>query len=306
MSSSLFKRRLYLYLQYCVLIATFHILVARSIGQDSEENVDEKSKDTIFTYSDFVLWDTYYNSECVIKRFLTGDIDSVFKDRNLADVVRASFQSRDESLDTILRRGININGVNPDGMSPLLFAMASNRKDAYLRLLKAKADPNSIAVNGMAVIHFASEHCDPFWLATALRFGGDANLMTSEKVAKKSGASIVYSRPPIMCLPPISDGMEAYRITNASLLIAAGADVYWRAGDGVGQLEYSVENGSHGVVRLLVEAGPLDEKQRLEKIGAVVKKRFADDPPHKYSDYSKRYYFEKLVDTLEDKGIKIR
>ncbi len=71
--------------------------------------------------------------------------------------------------------GADPNALGLEGMTPLLFAIASRSKAGAKALLEAGADPNRRARDGESALTLVASGTDTDWLRLLLAFGGDAN-----------------------------------------------------------------------------------------------------------------------------------
>ncbi|MDA1250125.1 MAG: ankyrin repeat domain-containing protein, partial [Planctomycetota bacterium] len=96
--------------------------------------------------------------------------------------------------------------------TPLHKAFDAGDRNLYVKLLKEGADPNFRPFVESCLLHLTAKHRDPFWLRTALKYGGDPNLRNT-------------GHPYAPGYTPLLTALAARQHTNVLLLIKAGADL---------------------------------------------------------------------------------
>jgi uncharacterized protein len=96
--------------------------------------------------------------------------------------------------------------------TPLFYALKSEKKESYRKLLEVGASPNTLCRRGNVVIHFAAAEEDTYWLRLALDSGGNPNLFN------KYGYGWITTTP-------IGFAVSAGRLNNVKLLCERGADI---------------------------------------------------------------------------------
>jgi ankyrin repeat protein len=97
------------------------------------------------------------------------------------------------------------------GDSPLLMAMHSSKKKAFVALLKNGADPNRIGPNHQCLLVNAAMANDPYWLTEVLRYGGDPNIDNMASPQKRG--------------TPLTVAAANNRLESTKLLVESGADI---------------------------------------------------------------------------------
>lgn len=131
-----------------------------------------------------------------------------FPDSRVADLAETAADGKSESVDRAIARGANPNTEGKDGVTPLLYVLASTRnKDGLRALLRGGADPNRIAPNGFCPLILSARAKDPEFLAVMLAGRGDPNLKN------RDGSPVLHLA-----------GTDE-RWDNVRLLIDSGADM---------------------------------------------------------------------------------
>jgi ankyrin repeat protein len=97
------------------------------------------------------------------------------------------------------------------GDSPLLTAMHRSKKNAFEALLKNGADPNRLGPNHQCLMLAAAKANDSYWLAEALKYGGDPNI-DNKASAQRRGT-------------PLTVAAVNNKLESVKLLVQAGADI---------------------------------------------------------------------------------
>jgi len=128
------------------------------------------------------------------------------------------------------------------GLDPLRVALKNGSRETYAALLKDGADPNTVAGDGLSVMHLSALEADSYWLRTALENGGDPNLKNPGASTNKRGTPMYYA-------------ITADRLDNVKVLVEFGADI--NAVDEFGQtpLADAFAHGGYDIVYYLLESG---------------------------------------------------
>ncbi|WP_247893601.1 ankyrin repeat domain-containing protein [Azospirillum endophyticum] len=98
-----------------------------------------------------------------------------FPDAATAKLAEAAGRGDAATVRQLVAAGTNPNALGTEGMTPLLFAIASHSKPGAKALLEAGADPNLRARDGESALTMVASGTDTDWLRLLLAFGGDAN-----------------------------------------------------------------------------------------------------------------------------------
>jgi ankyrin repeat protein len=130
----------------------------------------------------------------------------------VAQLVVAAEKGDVETIDALVKKGIDVNAKGRYDVTPLLRSLLAKNKDGFDRLLKHGADPNILDDRGAAVMNEAAKEEDSYWLAQALKHKGNPNLVNAGNRNSPGETPIFYA-------------ITNQRTENAKLLIAAKADL---------------------------------------------------------------------------------
>ncbi len=102
-----------------------------------------------------------------------------FPDAATARLADAAGRGDAAAVRQLAAAGADPNAGGTEGMTPLLFAIASNSKAGAKALLEAGADPNRRARDGESALTMVASGTDTDWLRLLLSFGGDPNARNS-------------------------------------------------------------------------------------------------------------------------------
>lgn len=168
-------------------------------------------------------------------------------------------------VETLLRRGADVNAKDPDGATALMIAVDPRVALADWRsggvhsklaamLLAAGANPNARRNDGATALMLAAKGGNPRFLQALLDKGADVNTRTGQGTTALMIAA--------------AEGHEHI----VSALVAKGADRHATSAAGKTALDIASAAGHLGVVRLLLEAQdgsqPGDQLSEAEKPGA--------------------------------------
>lgn len=103
------------------------------------------------------------------------DAAQVFSNPRMLEAARAVERGDASALEGLVRNGLNVNERGRQGMTLLLWAMRSQKKDSLRALLKLKADPNQKLDNRDGPVTIAAGAPDSEVLTILLDHGGDPN-----------------------------------------------------------------------------------------------------------------------------------
>lgn len=132
-----------------------------------------------FKYTFFALTLSFLLVGCK-KEKKTESAEYYFKDSNVQELCNAISNSEMDKLDKIIsNKKTNLNAVGKESITPLMWAMGKGNKKAFLRLLKAGANPNYVGEGkyGSVIIFATCFMKDSYFLETALKNGGNPNLI---------------------------------------------------------------------------------------------------------------------------------
>lgn len=168
-----------------------------------------------------------------------------FADSEVTALAKAASAGDIDTVDALVKKGVDINARGKDGMTPLLFAMWAKNKEGFRRLLEHGADPNSQIIDGQSVTSFSALSVDDSdWLKMALKYGADPNLVNPHgRVEDEKNRT------------PLFDVLMGRNLTNLSLLIKAGANLDHQDRGGKTPAMYAVALGWYEGGKILLEAG---------------------------------------------------
>lgn len=189
-------------------------------------------------------------------------------DRGAKKLIRA-IESGDTALaDKILAEGVDVNGQDRTGMTPLLQSLLSGNEPLYKQLLARGANPNVCTTKGQCVMNEAADRDGP-WLELALNHGGDPNTLNS-------GNPFYPNRTPLFyAISHEHLDIESWHARNVDLLIKAGANVNHQDSRGQSPLLRAARTGGYESVVLLLQAGAdptLPEKNGLNTVDWYVER----------------------------------
>ena len=168
-------------------------------------------------------------------------------DRQAKKLIRA-IEAGDTALaDKILAEGVDVNGQDSAGMTPLLQALLSGNEPLYKQLLARGANPNVCTTRGQCVMNEAADRDGP-WLELALKHGGDPNALNVGNQYLPNSTPLFYA------IYHKNLFIDPWRVRNVDLLISAGANINHQDAEGGTPLRRAAESGAYEIVaRLLLE-----------------------------------------------------
>ena len=177
-----------------------------------------------------------------------------------------------ETVQAIIDHGAQVNAVNKDGATPLLFACSTAQANAVNLLLNTKADPNIAYADGDTSLHAAiAADCTKETIHELIDHGSDNNAvnqrgrtalllgcfygqMDSVKVLLEAGSDPhIADEEGFTCLHAAIDGYCSKDTLQA--LIDHGAHVDAARKDGTNALLRACSTGQSESVNVLLEAG---------------------------------------------------
>ncbi|MGA7965805.1 MAG: ankyrin repeat domain-containing protein [Gammaproteobacteria bacterium] len=162
----------------------------------------------------------------------------LFSDPGLRSLASAAQHGDTRKIDTLIAKGVNVNGTGRFGETPLFSAFQVRNKRGFKALLEHGANPNFIDDDGQTLLNDIAGYSSKDFMGLALKYGGDPNL-----VAPRSGET-----PLFFAVRP--DGKQ-----NIALLIKAGADLNHQDDEGETALMAAAMLNQYDAVYELLEAG---------------------------------------------------
>jgi uncharacterized protein len=189
-------------------------------------------------------------------------------DRQAKKLIRA-IEAGDTALaDKILAEGVDVNGQDSAGMTPLLQSLLSGNEPLFKQLLARGANPNVCTTRGQCVMNEAADRDGP-WLELALKNGGDPNALNVGNPFSPNSTPLHYA------MHHEHIDIECWHVRNVDLLIKAGANVNHQDSYGQSPLLEAARTGSYEIVVHLLQAGAdptLPEKNGLNTVDWYVER----------------------------------
>lgn len=140
-------------------------------------------------------------------------------------------------------------------MTALIWAIIHQNKKGYQHLLERGANPNlqmtrstltrDGLTDGNSAMSFAAMHEDPWYLEVTLKHGGDPNIVNPVKEV----------RPILQCIMLLDRSRPRPRLEQLKMLIAAGADLNARDGNGFTPMMIAAMENRYDMVFMMLQAG---------------------------------------------------
>jgi ankyrin repeat protein len=154
------------------------------------------------------------------------------------DLHRAAKKGEVDKIKKLLAAGRAVDERDPTGQTALMFAAANNRLDAFRELLQAKADPNAVDLKGQSVFQHMAQADSSAMVRAWIDAGGNVN----QETMGRSG------------LRPLMVAAMAQNVDSVRMLLAAGADVKAKDGEGNTVFKWAKLNPSAEINDLLKSA----------------------------------------------------
>ncbi|MBW2412132.1 MAG: ankyrin repeat domain-containing protein [Deltaproteobacteria bacterium] len=203
----------------------------------------------------------------------TGKLDALTKKKlnlikpaenlSLHDAVRTN---NTVEIEAMLSSGVNVDGRDKLGETPLHVAAVMGHKEVSTLLIEGGANVNAEDERGLTPLHAAAWMGHAEIVALLIANGADIHakgdggvtaLHTAALAGRQNTASVLISKGADINvkneygLTPLHvAAIEGHRET-AAMLIAQGADVHARSGNGLTAQEMASQKGNHAIVELL-------------------------------------------------------
>jgi ankyrin repeat protein len=220
-----------------------------------------------------------------------GRAGKYFSDPQMVALAEVVSQGDVQQIDKLVAQGADVNARGKDGLTLLMWALISENKASFKRLLEHGADPNLyIAGHYLAGFHTVTKATAGIgnsseWLEMALQHGGDPNLVTS--ITPKDTET------------PIFAAIESRRKQNLDLLIKAGADLNHQDHRGTTPMVYAAGMMYYDSAYYLLEAGA--DFRIMERNGFDVACEAVETTVDPRSDLER--WRQKLLNALNAKGV---
>lgn len=164
--------------------------------------------------------------------------EDYFRDPNNVALVRAAASGDIKEIDELVNKGVNVNVVGHQDMTPLIWTLIHKNKRSLRRLLELGADPNFVAQNGASSVTIAAGANDQDYLKIILKNEGNPNLIDTE--TGKTALMVATCQK---------------RLENIDLLLEYGADIDGKGRFGSTALLTAAALNFFDVVHYLLERG---------------------------------------------------
>ena len=210
----------------------------------------------------------------LVKNLLDAGADPNIADENSDSSLHAAIYGycNTETVHNIISNGAQVNAVNNIGETPLLTACSTAQRQLVILLLKSKADPNIVNVEGHGSLHKAvNADCSRETLQEIVDHGADVNAkdrrgrtalllscfyrqVDSLKVLIEAGADpTINDEEGFSCIHAAVDGRCSTDVLQT--LIDHGADVNATRKDGTTALMRACKTGQSESVMFLLASG---------------------------------------------------
>ncbi len=175
-----------------------------------------------------------------IKTLLSQGADANYKENGRPLLAWAAQSGNDEIVNALLAGGANPNVADTSaGHTPLMRAIDTQYETTVKILLKAKADPNAVGLNGKSCLDLAVESRKPGIVQALIEAGANVKAVSPE-----GDSPVLFAA---------QDGMEeSHEIIR--ILAKAGAPMD-QSNAAYTPLSYAVEQGNMKLVQLLLDNG---------------------------------------------------
>jgi ankyrin repeat protein len=218
-------------------------------------------------------------------------VSELFQSKPLVELAEASAKGRVEKIQLLIKNGVNLNSQGKDGITVLFWALLHKNKKSIEVLLQNGADPNVRMTDGESPMSFAAMSSDSWYLESFLKHGGNPNLLQT-----KREYSPLFSFIETRGLNAVS----RMGLTNARLLVAAGADVNFRNRNGETPLQYAVYLWQYDMAYFLLQEGAdvtLQDNTGHTCLSDIEKERMMNSQSEQYR------WRVKVIELLRSKGV---
>lgn len=210
-------------------------------------------------------------------------VDEVFDDPALAAFVHHLLDEDEDRLRADLAAGVNVNAQGRDGLTPLMWAVASASHYGVRRLLEAGANPNIRTAKGHSAMSTALVQADPDLLQLLLAHSGDPNLLDPD------------NKPLLHKLAINGDKVKISR------LLAASADINIRNKAGESAMMVAETFNQYDVILLLIEQGA--DIHLKDNFGWTLAHQVQNQNPEILIERTRKHRMQ-VIEALEQRGIR--
>ncbi len=262
-----------------------------------------------------IFMQSYSYKSFVVDLMRRYKADHWYSNRVDIEFCRAIGRGDTNKMGKMLKEGLDINKRGKNNITFLVYAYLKENKNSYKFLLENGADPNLMMwteekipkgarlKGNRSMLSFAAYDDDPFYLAEALKHGGDPNLKEFLGDGKTSR-------------PILYNAINGGNFTNVQLLIEAGVDVN-KGGEVSSPLGVAICNGKYKMAYYLLQKGATNLGVENKDITSyitnfyiarrkITKEEFMNMHPLARSLMSLEdmEYRDKVIEILETKGYK--
>jgi ankyrin repeat protein len=213
-------------------------------------------------------------------------LKKIFQDQKAIALAEAAEKADFSQIDALLSDGVLIDSHGEYGFTPLAWALFQGNQEGFEYLLKKGASPNAFLKEGKeSILLWAAKMEDPFFLDTALKYGGDPN----QKLPMFNWEE-----------PLFWFTLTNKRLENLKTLIRHGVDVDATRHNGKTIISCAAGLNQYDAVCYLLEQGA---KYPLERRYGTLLERIERQPVNpKDSQYVWR---NKVVERLRSQGVEV-
>lgn len=213
-------------------------------------------------------------------------VQSVFHDPKTRALSDAAEKANLAEINSLLSEGVLIDSTGEYGFTPLAWVLFKGNKDGFEHLLKKGASPNArLGGNFKSILFGATKMKDPFFLETALKYGGDPN----QTIPMFSWEE-----------PLFWFAITNKRLENLKTLLEYGVDVNATEHNGKTIISCAAGLGQFDMVYLLLERGARYSVER--KYGTLVE-RLENRAVH--PDDRQYAWRNKVLELLSVQGVEV-
>lgn len=127
------------------------------------------------------------------KPILAMKPNELFSKPQLRQLAVAAQHGNVQKIDDLIAQGADVNGKGKYGIAPLFSAWQARNKAGFETLLDKGANPNNVWTTGETLMNLLAGTADPYFLKSALKHGGNANLVEPRTGQTPLLAAVIYS-----------------------------------------------------------------------------------------------------------------
>ncbi|MBF0466337.1 MAG: ankyrin repeat domain-containing protein [Nitrospirae bacterium] len=211
--------------------------------------------------------------------------EDFFKEHGVLELVKAGEKGDTQKIMELVGRGVNINAVGEQGVTPLLWTLGVQKKISLKILLKHGANPDYIAPDGTSAVILASGANDPELLKILLEGGGNPN------IKDKNGE------------PALFTAIYQVRMENIKLLLDFGADINLTNRNNETAALHAAILNKYEVVAYLISRGT--DISVTTGQGVTLTSEVQDAFSHLDKTSENYKWLEKVAEMLKERGVNV-